>query len=71
MCQHQGRETIQAYVEKMWPRAIQSFGAAHSANEKAYMECGLKTRTNAMCQQLFIDLIKEDFKELGLTVPTT
>lgn len=68
--EEEGRDTIQAYVEKMWPRTIQSFGTDGSANEAAYLEHGLKTRPNAMCRQLFLDLIGEDFNELGLTVPT-
>lgn len=66
----EGRDTIQAYVDKMWPRTIQSFGTDGSANEAAYLKLGLKSRPNAMCRQLFLDLIEEDFKELGLTVPT-
>lgn len=65
----EGKETIQGYADKMWPRTIASFGTDGSANEAAYLRLGLKTRPNAMCRQLFLDLVNEEFAELGLRVP--
>lgn len=67
--EEEGIGKVQTYVDRMWPRTIKSFGTDGSTNEAKYLELGLKTRSNAMCRRLFLDLITEDFKQFGLAIP--
>ncbi|MDF1818803.1 MAG: hypothetical protein P1U54_09195 [Immundisolibacteraceae bacterium] len=64
-----GVDALQAVVDRWWPLAIDSFGADGSANEKKYMELGLKTRPNAMCRELFVERATATFDQLGLKIP--
>ncbi|MGE0682231.1 MAG: Phenylacetic acid catabolic protein [Candidatus Binatia bacterium] len=61
-----GAASVQACVAKWWPHAISSFGAPGSANEQAYLRLGLKIRPNAMCREMFLNIVQPDFAELGL-----
>ncbi len=64
-----GRDVLQAALEKWWPIAMNSFGRPGSDNEQAYIRLGIKTRTNATCRQLFLDTVTRDLKHLSLRQP--
>lgn len=60
------REAIQASVRKWFPYALDFFGEPDSPAEARLLELGVKTRTNQMVRQYFIDTVMQELKGLGL-----
>lgn len=58
-------------VEPWTSHALAVFGAAGSANEKAYCNAGIKTAANAQVRGIFADLLGRDLSALRLTLPET
>jgi 1,2-phenylacetyl-CoA epoxidase catalytic subunit len=57
---------IQAAIYKWLPYAVDVFGEPDSSEERRLLELGIKTRTNQMVRQYFIDTVVQELKEMGL-----
>lgn len=65
----EGREIVWKSIEKWWPYALESFGVPGSKNEQLYLRLGLKTRSNAMCRDLFLRIMHDQLDAVGLPMP--
>lgn len=60
---------LQSLLETWLPRFSEAFGKAGSANEKRYLDLGIKTYGNDVVREVFLQWVLEDVFELGMTMP--
>jgi 1,2-phenylacetyl-CoA epoxidase catalytic subunit len=63
------RGVLQEALDRWYPLAVDAFGGDGSPNEQRYCELGIKTAQNGHARQIFIDVVQQDLRELGLRAP--
>lgn len=63
------RAEAQALFDKIYPYALDLFGAANSRNEGEYLRFGIKTLTNTECRVIWLRQIRERTARAGLKFP--
>ncbi len=66
----QGRAAeCQEAIDKFYGQCLDIFGGVDTANERKYLETGIKTITNNQTRALWIRSLKRDLDALGLQMP--
>lgn len=65
----EGREKIQAALDRQWPIVLDMFGRSNGARSKLYLKWGLRKKGNEQARQDFIKQVTPKIEALGLKVP--
>jgi 1,2-phenylacetyl-CoA epoxidase catalytic subunit len=65
----EGRESVQAAVNRWYITALDMFGRTESRHSKSYIEWGIKRRTNLEARHECIDEVNPILEKLGLEIP--
>ena len=65
----EGREQVQAAVNRWYVTALDMFGRTESRRSKSYIEWGIKRRTNLEARHEYITEVNPILEKLGLDIP--
>jgi ring-1,2-phenylacetyl-CoA epoxidase subunit PaaA len=63
------RKLIQAVLERLFPLALDFFGAPNSKNNELFVRWGLKQRTNSAMRKEYVQAIEGFVHKFGLSMP--
>jgi ring-1,2-phenylacetyl-CoA epoxidase subunit PaaA len=74
ICRHMvrepdGRERLQAALDRLWPAFLRVFGSARSERARLAVQFGLRETTNGQARDAWRERMIPRVRELGLTVP--